>query len=227
MKLTFFRQGYANNSSSSHSIIFSNTNLESYDDDTNEFGWNYWTASTKKSKHLYFLICLYGSWQSCVELEAKSDMLDSDRLDDFQLEAFLDWVSEKKISNVKLTKQQKKDLAELITTGYVDHQSVFHFPCCRNIDAGLNVDFINFWFTEIAKPEYAILGGNDNGGDPDSHQCHSYDEREQGKIVKMLYRHFNYSGPKDNICVYDYKTKEFVISSRHNGNIIKFEAELQ
>jgi hypothetical protein len=38
MKITFFREGYANNSSSSHSIIFTNEELKTTE--YKEFGWD-------------------------------------------------------------------------------------------------------------------------------------------------------------------------------------------
>ena len=64
MQYTFIRKGFANNSSSSHSIIFA-PDAKLFDEYNGaEFGWDFFTCSSTKAKDLYLLATLYGKYIS-------------------------------------------------------------------------------------------------------------------------------------------------------------------
>lgn len=57
MKIKSIRYGFANNSSSSHSIVFLG-DYKANDEDLGDFGWNFFTAASEESKKNYLLATL-------------------------------------------------------------------------------------------------------------------------------------------------------------------------
>lgn len=225
MKITFFRKGFANNSSSSHSIIFTKDDLSGFDSDTTDFGRYDFVASLPQTKYTYFLICLYNSWICQSGLESESDMVDTGELSECYVRLFCKWLVDNEIGGKKnLTEKDVQTISNLVLGGSVDHESMFYFPLDRQGHKSLNVEFIKFFFKEVCRPEYVILGGSD--GSVHELQKHDTTDNDAEAVIKILYEQFRSYGSIDTICVYDSKTKEFVISSNESGNLLKIEVNL-
>jgi len=144
MKLLQFRQGFATNSSSSHSNIITNplTKLvltgkgERADDFTpGEFGWEPFTISSEEGRMEYYA---------------------------YMIGANLDlpfWMKEAlaySITGIHITED-----------GYIDHQSVFSLPRSWK-DEGLDQQFLQELKTFLLQDGITIIGGNDNSEDTHS-----------------------------------------------------------
>ena len=68
MKITFLRYGHSNNSSSSHSLIFTRQNLLPPSDESSEFGWQFFTCSSKRDKLNYLLTCLRSKFSHSLKM---------------------------------------------------------------------------------------------------------------------------------------------------------------
>lgn len=135
--------GFANNSSSSHSIIFlkKDSKYNDCDVDQGEFGWDFFTAASKESKAIYIGLCamysIPNSWEN----------------------------------NYEEYKQRQKNNEEYVCNllgieipeeGYVDHQSIIKFPLNFK-ETSINEEFLLDFISFIQHPRILILGGNDNG----------------------------------------------------------------
>ena len=208
MKITFYREGHANNSSSSHSIVFTDTRLEN--SETSSFGWGNFICSSAQAKTNYLVACLYTSFQQYVALKASNN-------------PYFDWAGIAAAVSAKLKEVVIRDVCPLLPAAEaewvhqaldalgsvdVDHQSVFYFPSCRNPDEGLHVGFIVDVFLEITKPEYVILGGNDNDSDihPDAPR-----DAKSTPFTEVL-QHLKRGSSRSTHCVYDPLLQEYLIS---------------
>lgn len=219
MKITFYRQGYANNSSSSHSLIFTREDESKRSDESYEFGWRHFTCSAREDKLNYLYICLHESWFSLFRYQNIADnVIDNNLKEDYE---DISWnlFIHKYFPIFYETKKYIKFHYEEERYSYVDHQSVFTFPCYRDVDKGINIEFANDFINEVVNKNYVILGGNDNEED-NGHKLKYLDTSEHDD-VKLLYRCLAEHSPKDIICVKDDKTGEYVISLLKNGNLMK------
>jgi pyruvate-formate lyase-activating enzyme len=132
------RQGFATNSSSSHSILeFKNLNNQNIDtDEVHDFGWNFFTAFNQEAKENYL-----------------SAMIESSLMD-----MGLKKNQRKKYINDLFQDNKMYDRA---VKTMVDHQSLLTLP--RNWDnANLNQEFLKEMVDYFRKENVIILGGNDN-----------------------------------------------------------------
>lgn len=228
-RIVFYRKGFANNSSSSHSLIFTSKRDDLFDDcpEDYNFGWDNFTLIDKGSKQAYFLICLYDSWkaQLTVEHNLNDDILDTADVEDFHIKTFLKWMNKNDISNVSgFSKKELKQFKEKIINGQVDHQSHIIFPTHRDASKGLNTDFIKFWFHEISEPTAVLLGGSDNDGE------HKYsdlgDLNQENEDLLQIYN-FMRESYGDFFCEYDSVAEEFILSSTSNGGIMRIAAKVE
>lgn len=198
MKITFWREGSANNSSSSHSIIFSNKELRTTE--SSEFGWHFFTAADKESKLNYAVTSLLANWLADNSIYGCKNISYSD-IDEFRQTQFKRWFSEN-FSEFSI------DYWNEIFDGYVDHQSTFTFPRYRDLGKGINAEFAKAWINELLRDEYKVLGGNDN---TDKAHPNKFD----GEINDFIrcYDMFCESD-NDTIAVFDELTDEWVISSK-------------
>lgn len=198
MKITFYREGFANNSSSSHSIIFSgNTHIEDEYDD-GDFGWGFFTCKTKEAKECYLISTL------------KSNFPYKERI------YFDRWV---KLFLADVFEDIDETLA-VTADGYgVDHQSVIVLPKDYSNPSFPSVDFFTDLYNELIFNEYVFLGGNDN--DDSSHEYSNYHEnvKKRDDIISLLGRLTDID--RDVYCVKDSKTKEWVLSRRNGGTLVK------
>lgn len=228
MKITFFRQGHSNNSSSSHSLIFTSKNVQ---DTSNglEFGWDNFTCSDKQSKINYVMNCLYSSWlcttkvNTYFKLPHKPYNRDPD-LYEQESSSFL------KNHNLRVKLLFDSYVASYLKdcfgrnkynydlSGYVDHQSMLAFPVTRDGDS-VHAEFANDFIKEFVNGNWYVFGGNDNDGycEPGYPDEHAGSMEDYKKVWSFLTDQTNGS----IICVYDDVTEEYVLS--RSGGLIKIK----
>lgn len=148
VKIHNVRLGFANNSSSTHSIIILNRMgmaegplAEDHGVEKREFGWDFWTAASADAKLDYLALTIdcalralkgpeFNTQQRCSELLGKA-----------------------------ITVTQLKD--EDGFASYIDHQSMIDLPMTWD---GTDVDpeFVSDLQEFLLRDDVAILGGNDN-----------------------------------------------------------------
>jgi organic radical activating enzyme len=200
MIITFIRRGFASNSSSSHSIIFSNNNLisDQFDEytDYDEFGWNFFTCKTKICKTRYLLLTLMAN----ISYNEKDAFI---RANISELSTF--------IPNVNRTLNKIKD-------GYIDHQSVIRLPSDYSNPEYPSIKFFKDLYKELVERDYIILGGNDN--DDTNHPLTNshINNDDTNKVIHILYK-LTYQD--DLYCVKDPITKEWTLSNNDKGLLFK------
>lgn len=215
MKITFLRLGYANNSSSSHSLIFTNKKLKT--DEYKDFGWDYFTAADQKSKLNYLLLCLRSSWNAFVNI----NRWDNIYLDNKEVESMISRQYKKFLLGLGISEEKCFGFEEEYKDGYVDHQSIITFPSYRDISKGLNKEFCVALISELLKDGYAILGGNDNDEEYNPNKDLDLKEKED---IKNIAGGLTDNDPKSILCEKDNKTGEFVLSWI-SGKIMKVKFE--
>lgn len=203
LEITFSRMGFANNSSSSHSLIFARGNpddLERLNDGREEFGWEFFTLSTPLSKLRYFYSTLFYSLPERDKDDAEE-----------KLKA---WFIQHGFPEFLDLRENRIHLDD-IAYGYVDHQSVMSFPTYRNPEKGIHIEFAKHWIREIMYGQYMVLGGNDN----DEHD-HKHAWRASASAVTVIYDQLRDAYEKI-LCVEDTKTGEFVLSAGKAGSLMK------
>lgn len=136
MKILNIREGFACNSSSTHSIIC--TDRPVFDDDIQggDFGWNYFTAASAEAKTLWMAISL------------RDNLVDKLGMDEAT-------------AKLVVTHITGTWPAVGLDGGYVDHQSLINFP--RSWDGkSLDLEFAKDFMAYLLDPRIVIYGGNDN-----------------------------------------------------------------
>jgi hypothetical protein len=233
MKITFDRKGHSNNSSSSHSLIFTNLPLPRDTSNGSYFGWDYFVCSDRQRKFDYLISCLKDTWmrhyhmahigskfhiwglpESNYKTSLNDALSDIDRIIyrlfiSYIKNIFGEWINEFSLP------PHGSDAWEY----GVDHQSQLVFPVDRKKEH-LDIDFIREFTKEfVDSPNLYVFGGNDNeeyernaptdkdiNSDSDYHNVwYMLRDREIG----------------DTIVVKDQKTGEFVLSQ--NGQLTKIK----
>lgn len=132
MKILNVRLGFACNSSSSHSILMLNHPYAGSTDESNEFGWGFFTAGDRESKLNYLA--------SLVRYDL-GDMLEYNK-------------------NLILKKIFGSEYDDVNTESYIDHESVFGFP--RKLNGIIHYEFIQEYKKVFFQDNVVVLGGNDN-----------------------------------------------------------------
>lgn len=129
------RQGFATNSSSSHSLVFMKDATSNHDNSdqkflpTVEFGWQLFKLTTLREKLFYALVQIVQHQHDWMEVPSKEDVEESYRS-----------------YGHLFPELSKEDFAHALQ-GYVDHDSATN-----------GEDLLEF----VRDPRYIILGGNDN-----------------------------------------------------------------
>ena len=132
MKIHNVRLGLANNSSSSHSLIFLKGAKDLDDDvDHNEFGWSNFTAGSEEAKRSYLALTLDRSLRSITSPEMAEAIVNA-------------WAGR-----------------DADPDGHVDHQSVYAMPLTWD-EKGIDKQFFDEFKAFLLQENLAILGGNDN-----------------------------------------------------------------
>src|ERR1035437_3839147 len=140
MKIHNVRLGHATNSSSTHSIIYTDYPVGDKDVYDGEFGWNHFTAASLETKKLYLASTLYSNLKYQVS-------------NDIAMAVVRDWVG------VSLTPSTYGGVEENI-----DHQSIFRLPV-EYSGKGIHKQFFDEFKEYMLKDGIVILGGNDNSED--------------------------------------------------------------
>lgn len=213
MKITFFRQGHANNSSSSHSIIYTKDDISDKSDEASDFGWQLFTCSSKEHKQAYCQTALYESFQQILNLSYNYDVVGygNNIISEITWNLYTTWYREQGFDKI---------LGEpILDESYIDHDSIPTFPSDRHKKI-LNAEFARRFCEELVNNNYAILGGNDNDNEVHSLQDLDTDLKSD---FKVLWKHIHEAHPLELICQQDKLTGEFVISEAASGNLIKIE----
>lgn len=243
MKIKFIRKGFANNSSSSHSIIFTNKNFDKIsDNDEGYFGWNNFTCSSRYSKEKYLLIMLIDNmsqysksqtqFYSKRSIKSKHDWTCNPIVYKVGTRMILDFNEYKSEEYVYII---KNDLVEFgydkvfrhfdeilseLASNYdgIDHQSVIRLP--NNAKTGfVDHNFAKALCKTVIEQDFVILGGNDN--DCDDHEYSSYNEGHE--LITFL-KSIKYTSP---VIVYDSLNDDYIIQDKDEGHLyrISFTSE--
>ena len=137
MRIHNVRLGHATNSSSTHSIIYTDASVADYAVVEGDFGWGHFTAASLEAKKLYLAATLFSNLTSQVS-------------DDIALAVVRDWVG------ITLTPAIYGGVDQS-----VDHQSLFTLPL-EFSGKGINKQFFDEFKDYLLKEGIVILGGNDN-----------------------------------------------------------------
>ncbi len=164
------RKGFANNSSSSHSIILvTDENFKKLYDYSNgpDYGWDHFTIKSREEKEQYLFTNLASALRNYITVE--TNLLSYEAKKKLERDTIISYFEEnkhffpfKKIDD--LIENFKNDY------GHVDHQSIWDIPV--DTEGKLNAEFYGEFCKEVLEKNYVILGGNDNG---DSHQSRDLD----------------------------------------------------
>lgn len=139
MKIFNIRLGHANNSSSSHSLIFYQGAQDTWDG-SYSFQWNDFTLATKESKTAYLAAMIY---ENTYDLE-----------DDLRYKLIED------LTGVRLS-DIYPDNERYYSSISIDHQSIMRLPLRYN-SKELHLGFIEALRDYLSQDGLVILGGNDN-----------------------------------------------------------------
>lgn len=190
MKLIRYREGYACNSSSTHSIIFFDTPGRSDSQLNNSydrwgFGWQWFTAVTPKAKLMYGIACFKQLLNHIYPYSASSYIFKNKRYSKNQRDDMYRYIIKVVIDSS--SDQTLKDLYKTVTPEeidqtYIDHQSMPTLPLARNEKNRYHTKFIQDFLGWIIRAPIAILGGNDN----DEYGDYSLDETKNYKIYRLF-----------------------------------------
>jgi len=250
MKIKSIRNGFANNSSSAHSIVFLGNHKAKSESDGSDYGWDYFTLADEESKKKYLLMTLLHNnfvdfiphtaltekvgWINPFDSEQVYSKYDLTRteFEKSKYGARVEYGAEiiKKIEVDYLIEEYKdifsKEFIEnnMKEGGYIDHQSVIYLP--KNTNGTINNKFAKELFSVLINKNFAILGGNDNGGD--NHPKKEYSTSSEDESIKAALKvlDFMYSNV---ICVYDEENDDFILQTTDNGNKIRvsFNSDLK
>lgn len=162
LQILNIRRGFATNSSSSHSIIYSNDRSD-FDCSDGEFGWQRFVAASKKMKQFYLSLTVFENLLS-IYYNKYSKSIENYTSERLRYSKNLIETTHKLLgfkSDIYL------DENGYIENGYIDHQSVYCLPVMFNDNVCIDNDFLNDFRDFFLQDDLVILGGNDNDGDED------------------------------------------------------------
>lgn len=212
-KISFFREGHANNSSSTHNLIWTSKAKELSDSLDEDFGWDQFTCSSRESKMMYLTICLYRSYSHATGIKTYDSIIESEVLDAFIMKQFRKWVNE----HIPMLKDAAASFNP--NNNHIDHQSMLCFPYYRQSRQYINVEFAKDFVKEMVDGDYVILGGNDNGDN--DHPLLDLNE-EESNALSMVYLMIRDVESDSVFCVKDNKIGDYVLSSKNGtGNVMR------
>ncbi len=243
MKIKFIRMGFANNSSSSHSIIFTK-NINQLNSDPGEFGWDYFTCADSYSKQKY----LFATLAANIRHSTTNIQYDIDRkynaeyganptgykTDKFVLDVGFVPDSPRYFKKVfdRIVKSLGLHLAfpnyeDLMNDAisdewfnYPDHQSQIFFP--KDVNGKIHMGFANDFIKYLLENNFAILGGNDNDG-----KTHKYSNLNEGHELIAFVRQITDTDSAQ--VVYDGQNQDYIIQNKESGHIyrVSFSNDLE
>lgn len=176
IRLIFYREGFAHNSSSSHSIIFSrgwpvgSIPQESYSDEGDEgphFGWDAFVLTSPQEKAEYFAAQLRSYVYSKVSSWVRQV---KDVSVPFPQRMVLSWLEQEEniledTYNWLLSPDMKAYLPPFELCGTVDHQSQIQFPLQQGVGL-VHKEMLHKLYDLLVRDNHVVIkGGNDNGDD--------------------------------------------------------------
>lgn len=221
MKITFLRHGHSNNSSSSHSLIFTRQELPS-SDESSEFGWQSFTCSNKQDKLNYLLTCL------CEKFSHGISFPNLYNIDDYENDDWHAYIGSAREVLGGVEKGLFQNWVKIYlgyenfdVSGYVDHQSRISFPSDRGGEK-IHLEFAKSFINEFISGNWYVFGGNDN---EDRRDPPINDEKSDHEDFRAVWKFLTDTG--DIMCVKDQLTNEYVLSNmdgtNYNGSIIKIK----
>lgn len=200
MKIFNIRQGFATNSSSSHSILVVPKDSKKYasivdSEELTHFGWDFFTLKSSEKKLEYVMSLLDDSIKTYIKGEEKRIQNIFKILQEAEVKIELEDVR-------KYIKSNKKG---------VDHQSKTTLPgnyMATEIHKEFAIDYVKYMLQE----EVVILGGNDN-------TSHTHPYSKKGKLSEINQLPAEQSSKK----VIAVKQENYwLLFNRDNGNKIRF-----
>lgn len=244
MKITFFRKGFASNSSSTHSIIWSETENKYVNRIYNnyEYGWEYFRLSSREEKQKYLFTTLLNNFNDVSYRLTKILKTVLDDNNNFLLFACKDNISvnsenfninhynfDSKIVKYltcfdeKMINEFRDQLKSSDFGLFIDHQSLITLPLYHDFNLENDRIFDIEFFTELCKfildDHISIFGGNDN----DEHPTYNYGDTPPKNIQKIIDELVIEHSGSILLSKYDNKTKEYVLSDYLKGNITKIK----
>lgn len=203
MEIVFYRQGFPNNSSSSHGIVLASSFTAPEDTAYGRsFNWEHFVLRSRRAKEDYLFVALRESIGEYLRCSAK---LAWEYTGDVEKAIF-----QKVLREVKCFKYLDDLIAYGLEDGNIDHQSTLSFPLHYKSSgeaSTIDMAFFNAFCEEVLSDKYVIHGGNDNSDAP-------WDD--EGLVPHPLYRLLGSSVPKYSI--YDSMAKDFIILVPSSGD---------
>lgn len=169
------RLGPAFNSSSSHSIILTKNKLDS--DEGHEFGWDFFTCSSREHKKGYLAVVL----SEIILNTGDHRILNALPPEQQKREKHLQLERLKYLAPSVFTDEDIK-MYQRYGFGYIDHESVglINIPFPIYSDRNESPGFTDEWCAAFVNSNIAILGGNDNTdySHPANHEAVSWPDRD-------------------------------------------------
>lgn len=228
MKFKSIRLGYANNSSSTHSLIFvSEDKISLIQEDNFEynFGWSEFILKSKFNKEVYLLQqLLYNLSDEILNLPSEKTYSKYESIKKYykQYQWCLDNNLDKlftEISNEGLF-SSFRNFYIFFENIYIDHQSIWYFPL-NKLSKKLDLDFIYSLFNFILiNDNIIILGGNDNDGDEWKDDLSDFNVNY--KYLLNVINKLRENDLVDNYIIYDELNKDWVLQLKGYGHIYRF-----
>jgi organic radical activating enzyme len=229
------RYGHANNSSSSHSIVFLGDKKVIDDYNEGEFGWDEFTLSSRKAKEEYMFVQLMYSLPSVTKysygvivektITEESNRYSSEYQQRPEVRMYQARVMLKEFSDV-FTEINLEEYAQKFVDnddyGIVDHQSVNGFAV--DINGALHYSFVRKILKTIFENNFVILGGNDNSDNNHPHKGHHIENSFSKKIMNV-FNLISGNSTESIICVEDEVNGDFILRNKYRGDKIRFSFE--
>lgn len=132
------RMGFANNSSSSHSLIFLANTPADYDVEDHTFGWEFFTAASHEAKNHYMALLLNDALYNVADPHMAQAVVKA-------------WTGiDAPVNELGLGVE-----------GYIDHESRYELPFSWD-ERGVDFEFFKAFQQYILQDGLVILGGNNN-----------------------------------------------------------------
>jgi MoaA/NifB/PqqE/SkfB family radical SAM enzyme len=220
MGLIFHRRGYANNSSSTHSIItLSQKDSDVIDSDENEgdtsFGWGDFVLQSKKQKLIYFLT------------QIKSQVINW-KTPEYVETGFISHIVNKFASKIISDPIELSDIRVTLESSNIDHQSIITFPVSHEFAEFKNGGVSNselfdeeFFFDLLEfvcnENNLTVFGGNDN-------QEYNISDKYQDDAESWVKELFSFidKGYQGTTSIYDEDSESWTLYNKSTGSELCF-----
>lgn len=237
------RMGHANNSSSSHSLVFlGDKKIEDNIYDNEGFGWQYFTASSRKTKELYLLRTLFYNLEGVTHLHKKRILIEKNEntllqqnstyyepryhdVDKLLSKKYCCRIIKSNFSDIFLENNLNELLNRILNDNddyeySIDHQSIINLPVNKYQE--LDYIFIKKLFSIILDNNFAILGGNDNSVDNHPNLEHHINNKFSDNISNILKLIGVESSSYNTVIHYDELNDDYILQYKDSANKFRF-----